>query len=129
MNAAADGGATSHPDPESALRRVDAALLHMLFGKRTACDDGDRARLFSQVVSNLPALCPRLERVVVSEFVADALAPTNPARACLPSPDDLADLVLAALPGFEHAETSYAPGGGAARRSVLVSFARRGIRD
>ena len=129
VNAAADGGATSHPDPEPALRRVDAALLHMLFGKRTACDDGDRARLFSRVVSNLPALCPRLERVVVSEFVAGALAPTNPARACLPSPDDLADLVLAALPGFEHAETSYAPGGGAARRSVLVSFARRGIRD
>ena len=60
----------------------------------------------------------------VAKLVADALAPTNPARACLPSPDDLADLVLAALPGFERAETSYAPGGGAARRSVLVSFAR-----
>ena len=102
VNAAADGGATSHPDPESALRRVDAALLHMLFGKRTACDDGDRARLFSRVVSNLPALCPRLERVVVSEFVADALAPTNPARACLPSPDDLADLVLADWSPLNH---------------------------
>jgi hypothetical protein len=122
LNVAHDG-ATSHPAPEAALASVNTALLHMFFGKRKACD-GDREHLFSRVVSNLPALFPRLERVVVSEFVTDALEPTNPARACLPSPDELAGLALAALPGFRRAEASYAPGGGAACRSVFFSFER-----
>ena len=122
LNVAHDG-ATSHAAPEAASASVDTALLHMFFGKRQTCDDG-RAQLFSRIVSNLPALFPRLERVVVSEFVTGALDPTNPARVCLPSPDELADLVLAALPDFRRAETSYAPGGGAARRSVFVAFTR-----
>ena len=119
----AHDGATSHAAPEAASASVDTALLHMFFGKRQTCDGG-RGQLFSQIVSNLPALFPRLERVVVSEFVTGALDPTNPARVCLPSPDELADLVLAALPDFRRAETSYVPGGGAARRSVFVAFTR-----
>ena len=58
-------------------------------------------------------------------FLADALSPDNPARACVPTPGEIADLVTTALPEFEPAGTTYAPGAGAAQRSVLVAFDRR----